>query len=64
MVCLRSYLLINVADMMRFFNKGSHGQNNRGRGSWNRGTRRPRFSIHFDADPKELNQLLQAVFFN
>ena len=35
-----------------------------GRGNWNRGPRRPRFSIHFDADPQELNQLFQARFFN
>ena len=35
-----------------------------GRVNWNRGTRRPRFSIHFDADPQELNQLFQAGFFN
>ena len=35
-----------------------------GRGNWNRGPRRPRFSIHFDADPQELNQLFQDGFFN
>jgi hypothetical protein len=28
-------------------------------GNWNRGHRRPRFSIHFDVDPQELNQLFQ-----
>jgi hypothetical protein len=49
---------------MSFFSRGSHGRNNRGRGNWNRGPRRPRFSIHFDADPQELNQLFQAGFFN
>jgi hypothetical protein len=49
---------------MSFFSRGSHGRNNRGRGNWNRGPRRPRFSIHFDTDPQELNQLFQAGFFN
>ena len=49
---------------MIFFNGGIHGRNNRGRGNWNRGRRRPRFSIHYDADPQELNQLFQAEFFN
>jgi hypothetical protein len=49
---------------MSFFNRGIHGWNNRGRGNWNRGPRRPRFSIHFDADPQELNQLFQVGFFN
>jgi hypothetical protein len=57
-------LLINVAYMMSFFSRGIHGRNNRGRGNWNRGPRRPRFSIHFDANPQELNQLFQAGFFN
>jgi hypothetical protein len=47
---------------MSFFNRGSHGKNNRGRGNWNRGLRRPRFSIHFDANPQELNQLFQDGF--
>ena len=50
--------------MMNFFNRGSHGQNKRGRGNWNRGPRRPRFSTHFDVDPQELNQLFQDGFFN
>jgi hypothetical protein len=49
---------------MRFFNRGSHGRNNRGKGNWNIGPIRPIFSIHFDADPQELNQLFQAGFFN
>jgi hypothetical protein len=35
---------------------------NQGRGNWNRGPRRPRFSIHFDADSQELGQLFQAGF--
>jgi hypothetical protein len=30
----------------------------------NRGPRRPRFSIHFDADLQELGKLFQAGFFN
>jgi hypothetical protein len=29
-----------------------------------RGHKRPRFSIHFDVDPQELNHLFQAGFFN
>jgi hypothetical protein len=37
---------------------------NRGRGNCNRGPRRPRFSIHFDADSHELGQLFQDGFFN
>jgi hypothetical protein len=49
---------------MSFFSRGSHVQNNRGRGNWNRGPRRPIFSIHFDANPQELNQLFQDGFFN
>jgi len=49
---------------MRLFNRGSHGQGNRGRGNWNRGPRRPRFYIHFDADSQELSQLFQDGFFN
>jgi hypothetical protein len=49
---------------MRFFIRGSHGKDNRGRGNWNRGLRRPRFSIHFDADSQESGQLFQAGFFN
>jgi hypothetical protein len=57
-------LLIIVAYRMSFFSRGSHGRNNRGRGNWNRGPRRPRFSIHFDVDPQELNQLFQDGFFN
>jgi hypothetical protein len=49
---------------MSFFNRGSHGQGNRGRGNWNRGPRRPRFSILFDVVSQELGQLFQAGFFN
>jgi hypothetical protein len=50
---------------MSFFNRGSNGRGaNRGRGNWQRGHRRTRFSIHFDVDPWELNQLFQARFFN
>jgi hypothetical protein len=64
MVCLRSYLIINVAYRMSFFSRGIHGRKNRGKGNWNRGPRRPRFSIHFDAYPQELNQLFQDGFFN
>jgi hypothetical protein len=48
---------------MSFFNRGSHGINNIVRGNYNRGPRRPIFKIHFDVDPKELNQLFQAGFF-
>jgi hypothetical protein len=32
--------------------------------NWNREPRRPRFLIHFDVDPQELNQLFQVGFFN
>jgi len=49
---------------MSFFSRDSHGRNNRGRGNWNRGPRRPIFSIHFDVDPQELNHLFQVGFFN
>jgi hypothetical protein len=49
---------------MSFFSRGNNGRNNRGRGNWHRGHRRPRFSIHFDVDPQELNQLFQVGFFN
>jgi hypothetical protein len=35
-----------------------------GIGNWNRGPRRPRFSIHFDADPQDLNHLFQDGVFN
>ena len=50
--------------MMSLFDRGGHSRNNRGRGNWNKGPRRTRFSIHFDADLQELNQLFQAGFFN
>ena len=49
---------------MKLFSRGSHGRNNKGIRNWNRGPRRPRFSIHFDVDPQELNQLFQVGFFN
>jgi hypothetical protein len=49
---------------MSFFSRGIHGRNNMGRGNWNRGPRRPRFLIHFDAYPQELNHLFQVGFFN
>jgi hypothetical protein len=61
---LRASLLTNCCYRMRFFSRGNNGRNNRGRGNWNRGPRRPRFSIHFDVDPQELNQLFQVGFFN
>jgi hypothetical protein len=47
---------------MIFFSRGSHDRRNRGRGNWNRGPRRPRFSIHFDADLQELAQLFHLGF--
>jgi hypothetical protein len=50
--------------MMIFFSRGSHGRNNRGMGNWNRRHRRPRFSIHFDVDPQDFNQLFQVGSFN
>jgi hypothetical protein len=53
---------------MSFFSRGNNGRGvNRGanRGNnWQRGHRRPQFSIHFDVDPQELNQLFQDGFFN
>jgi hypothetical protein len=49
---------------MRFFNRGSHGLGKNGRGNLNRGPRKPRFSIHFDADSQELRQLFKYRFFN
>jgi hypothetical protein len=61
---LRALLLMNCCYGMIFFSRGSNGRNNRGEGSWNRGHRRPRFSIHFDIDPQELNQLFQVGIFN
>ena len=47
-----------------FFSRGNNGQNNRGNGNWNRDHWTPRFFIHFDADPQELNQLFKYGFFN
>jgi hypothetical protein len=61
---LRTSLSTNCCYMMKFFSRGNNDRNNRGRGNWNRGHRKPRFSIHFDVDPQELNQLFQARFFN
>jgi hypothetical protein len=55
---------------MSLFSRGRNGRGanrgvNRGRGNnWQRGHRRPQFLIHFDVDPKELNQLFQDGFFN
>jgi hypothetical protein len=55
---------------MSFFSRGNNdiGANrgaNRDKGNnWKRSHKRPQFSIHFDADPQELNQLFQAGFFN
>jgi hypothetical protein len=49
---------------MSFFRRGSHGRGNIGIDNWNKGPRRPRFSIHFDADSQELGQLFHARFFN
>lgn len=48
------------------FSKGNNDNGaNRGKdNNWQRGQRRPRFSIHFDVDLQELNQLFQARFFN
>jgi hypothetical protein len=60
---LRASLLTNYYYRMRFFSRGNNGRNDRCRGNCNRGPRRPRFSIHFDVDPKELNQLFQDGFF-
>jgi hypothetical protein len=60
------HILIESCFRMSFFSRGSNGRGaNRGRGNnWQRGHRRPRFSIHFDVDPQELNQLFQDGFFN
>lgn len=57
---------------MSFFSRGNYGGGNRGRGNrdrrpndfWQRGNKRLRFSIHFDVDSKEFNQLLQTGFLN
>jgi hypothetical protein len=47
-----------------FFQSGIHVRENRGRGNWNRGPRRPRFSIHSDVDSEDLGQLFHVGFFN
>jgi hypothetical protein len=57
---LLSWLLMNCCYRMSFFSRGNHGKNNRGWVNWNKG---PRFSIHFDVDPQELNQLFQVGLF-
>jgi len=51
---------------MSLFSIGNNGGGvNRGKGNnWQRGHRRPQFSIHFDDDPHELNYLFQVGFFN
>ena len=49
---------------MTFFSRDSHDRGNQGRGNWNIGPRRPRFSIQFDVNSQELYQLFQAGFFN
>ena len=56
--------MVKYCYKMSFFSRGSNGRNNRGKGNWQRGHRKPRFSIHFDVDPQELNQLFQAGFLN
>jgi hypothetical protein len=48
---LRTSRLTNYCCRMSFFSRGSNGRNNRGRGNWHEGHRRPQFSIHFDVDP-------------
>jgi hypothetical protein len=52
---------------MGFFGRGSGGRGNMGRGRrpndfW--GKKRLHFSIHFDVDYEEFNQLLQTGFLN
>jgi hypothetical protein len=49
---------------MRFFSRGSHVRGNQGIGNWNKGPRRPKLSIQFDADSQKLGYLFQARFFN
>ena len=51
---------------MHFFSNENNDRGvNRGRGNnWQRSHRRPHFSIHFNVDPQEWNQLFQVVFFN
>ena len=61
---LKDYLIILNICKMIFFIWGSHGRGNRGRGNWNQGPRRPRFSIHFDVDSEDLGQLFHVGFFN
>jgi hypothetical protein len=58
------HVMLEYYFRMSFFSRGSNGRGNRGRGNWKRGHKRPLFSIHFDVDPPELNQLFQAGFFN
>jgi hypothetical protein len=61
---LKDYLIIDHACRMSFFSRCSHGQGKRGIGNWNQGPRRPKLSIHFDVDSKELGQLFDAELFN
>jgi hypothetical protein len=60
----KKYLLIDYTCRMSFFSRGSHDRGNRGRGNWNRGPRRPRFSIHFNANSEELGQMFHAGLFD
>jgi hypothetical protein len=46
------------------FSRGSNDIGNKGRGNWQRGHIRPRFSIHFDDDPHEFNHIFQDGLFN
>jgi hypothetical protein len=51
---------------MIFFSRGSHcrrgKKGDRGLGPWHRGNKKLIFSIHFDADSEEFNQLLRKGF--
>jgi hypothetical protein len=52
---------------MSFFNRGSGGRGNKGRGrrpNYFRGNKRLHFLIRFDVDSKKFNQLLQISFLN
>jgi hypothetical protein len=51
-----------------FFSRGGHGRRRNnigtGLGPWKRGKKRLIFSLHFDADSEEFNQLMQTGFLN